>query len=87
MTSKPTISVIVIAQNEERNLGGLLGTLGWADEIVLVDGGSRDRTIEIARSFGARVYERPFDNFALQQNFALSLPASDWILSLDADER
>ena len=87
MMPKPTISVIVIAQDEERNLAGLLGTLGWVDEIVLVDGGSSDRTIEIARQFGAKVFVRPFDNFARQQNYALSLPASDWILSLDADER
>ena len=87
MTPKPTLSVIIIAQNEERNLPGLLRTLDWVDEIVLVDGGSSDRTIEIARSFGVRVFERPFDNFARQQNFALSLPSGDWVLSLDADER
>jgi glycosyltransferase involved in cell wall biosynthesis len=87
MTPKPTISVIIIAQNEERNLPGLLRTLGWVDEIVLVDGRSNDRTIKIARSFGARVFERPFDNFAQQQNYALSLPTGDWVLSLDADER
>lgn len=87
MTSQPSISVISIVLNEEQNLPGLLSRLGWADEVVVVDGGSRDATCEIARSFGARVYERPFDNFARQQNFALSLASGDWVLSLDADER
>ena len=87
MTPRPTIGAIIIAQNEERKLPGLLATLGWVDEIVLVDGGSADRTAAIARAAGARVFERPFDDFARQQNYALSLPASDWILSLDADER
>lgn len=84
---KPSVSVIIIAQNEERNLPGLLRTLDWPDEIVMVDGGSTDATVEIARSFGVKVFQRPFDNFARQQNYALSLPSGDWILSLDADER
>lgn len=84
---KPTVSVIIIAQNEERNLPGMLRALDWPDEIVMVDGGSTDATVEIARSFGVKVFERPFDNFARQQNYALSLPTGDWILSLDADER
>lgn len=87
MTSVPTISVICIALNEEHNLPGLLARIEWADEVVLVDGGSRDATCEIARSFGARVCQRPFDNFARQQNYALSLARGDWVLSLDADER
>ena len=87
MSPAPSISVICIALNEEHNLSGLLARLEWADEVVVVDGGSRDATCEIARSFGARVYQRPFDNFARQQNFALSLARGEWALSLDADER
>jgi glycosyltransferase involved in cell wall biosynthesis len=87
VTPAPTISVIIIAQNEERNLPGLLRALDWPDEIVLVDGGSTDATCEIARSFGVKVFERPFDNFARQQNYSLSLARGDWIISLDADER
>ncbi|HWB13262.1 MAG TPA: glycosyltransferase family 2 protein [Pirellulales bacterium] len=85
--SRPTISVICIVLNEEQNLPGLLAGLGWVDEVVVVDGGSRDGTRDIARRFGASVHERPFDNFANQQNYALSLARGDWILSLDADER
>lgn len=84
---RPTVSVIVIALNEERNLPGLLERLGFADEVVVVDGGSTDRTVAIARSFGVAVETRPFDTFAKQQNFALSLARGDWVLSLDADER
>ncbi|HVA47245.1 MAG TPA: glycosyltransferase family 2 protein [Pirellulales bacterium] len=87
MKPTPTISVISIVLNEEQNLPGLLKLVRWADEVVVVDGGSRDATREIARSFGARVYRRPFDNFARQQNFALGLARGDWVLSLDADER
>ncbi|HET6879246.1 MAG TPA: glycosyltransferase family 2 protein [Pirellulales bacterium] len=81
------MTVICIVLNEEHNLPGLLAGLSWADEVVVVDGGSHDGTLEIARASGARVYQRPFDNFARQQNFALSLAQGDWILSLDADER
>ncbi len=87
MTRRPTLSVTIIAQNEERNLPGLLATLTWPDEIVLVDGGSTDATVAIARSKGARVHTRPFDDFCRQQNHALSLATGDWVLSLDADER
>jgi glycosyltransferase involved in cell wall biosynthesis len=85
--NRPAISVICITLNEERNLPGLLDRLNWADEVVVVDGGSRDATCAVARSRGARVCQRPFDNFARQQNFALSLARGDWVLSLDADER
>jgi glycosyltransferase involved in cell wall biosynthesis len=84
---RPSLSVIVIALNEERNLPGLLDRLGFADEVVLVDGGSTDRTVAIARSYGAAVEVRSFDTFAQQQNFALSLARGAWVLSLDADER
>lgn len=87
MTGTPTLTILCIVLNEERNLPGLLAQLDWADDVVVVDGGSRDATVEIARRFGARVYQRPFDNFARQQNFALSLARGDWALSLDADER
>lgn len=83
----PSISVICIVLNEEQNLPGLLECVGWAHEVLVVDGGSQDATVEIARAAGAKIYQRPFDNFARQQNFALSLARGDWVLSLDADER
>src|SRR5271165_7533594 len=81
------LTVCIVAQNEERNLPRLLKSVqGIADEIVVVDGGSTDRTREIAREFGARVYERAFTDHADQKNFAAFLSSNDWIFLLDADE-
>jgi glycosyltransferase involved in cell wall biosynthesis len=83
----PSITAAVITLNEEQMLPGLLASLAWADEIVLVDGGSLDRTVELARAAGCRVAEHPFDTYARQRNRALGLAGGDWILSIDADER
>ena len=81
------LSVCVIAQNEQENLPRLLKSVeGLADEVVVVDGGSTDRTSEVAREFGAKVFPRAFTNFAEQKNFAASLASNDWIFLLDADE-
>ena len=82
----PLLSVAIITQNEERNLGRTLASVRWADEIVVVDSGSTDSTREIARSFGAQVIERDWTGFAAQKNFALAQCTGTWILSLDADE-
>src|SRR5271167_2864360 len=81
------LTVCIIAQNEEKNLPRVLQSVqGVADEIVVVDGGSTDRTRETAEEFGAKVYERTFTNHADQKNYAASLSANDWIFLLDADE-
>jgi glycosyltransferase involved in cell wall biosynthesis len=83
----PPITAILITYNEEADLSQSLESLrGMADEIVVVDSGSTDRTIEVARGAGARVEIRPFTNFAEQKNFAASLATHNWVLSLDADE-
>lgn len=82
----PSISVFIIALNEENNLGRCLRSVSWADEIVLVDSGSTDKTIEMAREYTDKVFSRKFTNYADQKNFALSLTAGPWCLSLDADE-
>lgn len=82
-----TISAAVIALNEQANLPGLLASLRWVDEIVVVDGGSRDDTFHIARRAGCHVVTRPMDTFARQRNFAADLASGDWVLSIDADER
>lgn len=77
----------MIARNEEANLPRTLEALRWADEIVIVDSGSTDRTPEIAASFGARhSFNRDFRGHAEQKNIAINLCLSDWILLLDADE-
>jgi glycosyltransferase involved in cell wall biosynthesis len=81
------LSVCIIAQNEQQNLPRLLQSAQpVADEIVLVDGGSADRTQEIARSAGAKVFFRAFTNHADQKNYAASLASNEWIFLLDADE-
>jgi hypothetical protein len=87
VTDRPTITAAIIAANEARNLEDLLPRLDWVDEIVVVDGGSSDRTARVARSHGARVRWRPFDTFAGQRNAALQSAAGDWVFSIDADER
>lgn len=82
----PLLSVAIVTLNEEVNLPRTLASVSWADEIVVVDSGSTDRTREIAHSFGARVLERPWAGFAAQKNFAIAQCSGQWILSLDADE-
>jgi glycosyltransferase involved in cell wall biosynthesis len=81
------LSAVVVAQDEARNLPGCLASLGFCDEVVVVDGGSRDQTRDLARAAGARVVERPFDHFAAQHEHGLAQAAGPWILSIDADER
>ncbi|MFC6646976.1 glycosyltransferase family 2 protein [Granulicella cerasi] len=82
----PLLSVAIITLNEEENLGRTLASVAWADEIIVVDSGSTDRTVEIARSYGAQVIERCWPGFAAQKNFAIGQCSGTWVLSLDADE-
>ncbi|HXG94523.1 MAG TPA: glycosyltransferase family 2 protein [Blastocatellia bacterium] len=81
------ISAIVITFNEERNIADALRSLKWADEIIVVDSQSTDRTVEIARGFTDKVITREWPGYSAQKNFAASQAAHDWIFSLDADER
>jgi glycosyltransferase involved in cell wall biosynthesis len=82
------LSAAVIARDEERLLGGCLDSLAFADErMVLVDARTADRTREVARLGGARVYERAFETFAAQRDAALGLARGEWVLFVDADER
>lgn len=87
MKGPVTITAAVIALNEQANVPGLVRSLAWADEMVLIDGGSDDGTPEIARRLGCKVVEHPFDNFAAQRNRAIRHASGDWVLSIDADER
>jgi glycosyltransferase involved in cell wall biosynthesis len=80
------ISATIITYNEERNVPRAIESLRCADEIVVVDSGSSDRTLELAEKLGARVVESPWAGYTKQKNFAAEQAANDWILSLDADE-
>ncbi len=82
------LSVIVIARNEERDLPACLASVaGLAAEIVLVDSGSTDRTLDIARAAGAKVLHREWEGYGKQKQAALDAAAGPWVLNLDADER
>lgn len=81
------ISVVVLTRNEEDNIGPCLQTLQWADEVLVLDSFSDDGTTEIARRMGAEVYQRRFDNWAIQRNRGLELASKEWVFFVDADER
>lgn len=80
------ISGVLITRNEERNLPRALASLAFCDEIIVVDSGSTDRTLDLAAKLGARVEHRAWSGYADQKNFAAQQASHDWILSLDADE-
>ena len=82
----PLLSVAIITKNEEANLARTLASVQFADEIIVVDSASTDRTVEIARSFNAIVYDEPWQGFAASKNSAIAKCTGTWILSLDADE-
>jgi len=82
------ISAVVLTKNEEKNIKECLEGLGFCDEVIVVDDNSDDRTREIAKEFGARVFVRALDgDFAAQRNYALRQAQGDWALFVDADER
>ena len=83
----PKLSVTIITRDEEQDIGAALASVAWADEIVVVDSGSTDRTVEIARRATNRVVIRDWPGYVEQKNFAAAQASHDWILSLDADER
>lgn len=82
-----SIAVIVITKNEEHNVSQCLQSVQWADEIIVVDSESRDKTVEIARTFTPKVYIKPWLGFAAAKSFGLQECTSEWVLWLDADER
>jgi glycosyltransferase involved in cell wall biosynthesis len=82
-----SLSVVVITKNEEAVIRRCLGSVAWADEIVVVDSGSTDRTLEICRELGAKVHVTPdWPGPGSQRNRAIDLAGGEWILALDADE-
>jgi glycosyltransferase involved in cell wall biosynthesis len=85
-STRQTLSVAIITLNEEQNLARTLSSVQFADEIIVVDSGSTDRTIEIARDYEAKVFFEPWKGFASQKNSAIEKCSGTWVLSLDADE-
>src|SRR5436305_6499471 len=80
------ITATIITLNEERNIARAIGSLRCCDEILIVDSGSVDRTVELAQNLGVRVMEAGWLGYAAQKNWAAEQASNDWILSLDADE-
>ena len=87
MNQKLPLSVAIITKNESKNLSDCLASVNFADQIVVVDSGSTDNTVDIATSFGCVVFIEPWHGFGLQKQFALDKCINPWILLLDADER
>jgi hypothetical protein len=85
--SRETVTACVIATDEEARLPAALRSVAFCDEVIVVDGGSRDGTIAAARAGGAEVIENPWPGFGAQRNVAIDHATSDWILEIDADER
>lgn len=81
------ISATVITFNEERNIAAALESLSWADEIIVVDSESTDKTTEIARRFTDSIFVRPWPGYSAQKNFAADQCRYDWVFNLDADEQ
>lgn len=84
----PRLAVLILTFNEEIHIADCIKSVDFADEVVVIDSGSTDKTAEIARALGAKVVFHPMnEGFAAQRNFALTCTDADWVLYLDADER
>lgn len=83
----PGLSVYILAYNEETKIAAALQSISWADEIIVADSGSTDRTIDIAKQYNAHIVNIPFEGFGRLRNKAVAACSNEWILSLDADER
>ena len=81
------LSVIIITLNEEKNIQDCLLSVAWADEIVVVDSQSTDRTVELAEKYTDKVYVTEWMGYSANKNYALEMTTNEWILWLDADER
>ncbi len=86
-TNKLNISAVIITLNEAENISEAINSVKWADEIIVVDSGSADETVNLAKAAGAKVFKHSWEGYAAQKNLANGKAKSEWILSLDADER
>ena len=83
---RATISAYIISKNEENNIARAIGSVLWMDEVIVLDSGSTDKTVDIAEKLGAKVSQAPFRNFVEQKNRAMDLCSGEWDFNLDADE-
>lgn len=83
---KIKISCVIITFNEEENISRSLESVAWCDEIVVVDSGSIDRTLDICKEFDCKIFHNEFEGYGEQKRYAVSKANNDWILSIDADE-
>jgi glycosyltransferase involved in cell wall biosynthesis len=84
---RPSLACVVITKNEETNIQECLASVMWATERIVVDAESTDRTADLARADGAKVFVRPWPGFGAQKNYGIDQVSSEWILIVDADER
>ena len=82
----PRLSVVIITRNEEKRITRCLQSVQWADEIIVLDSGSTDRTVEICKRWTPHVYETDWPGYGVQKNRGIARATGDWILSIDADE-
>jgi glycosyltransferase involved in cell wall biosynthesis len=82
-----TIAAVIITRDEEKNIADCLESVRWADELIVVDAESHDRTVEVAKRYTPRVFVRPWPGYGPQKNFGIDQAGAEWILVVDADER
>jgi len=82
-----SVSVVIVTFNEERNIKLCLESARWADEIIIVDAYSSDKTLSMVREFTDKIYQRPWEGFGIQKNYAMKKATCPWIFILDSDER
>ena len=87
VTRQPSLACVIITKNEEANIQDCLASVNWTTERIVVDAESTDRTAELARAAGAKVFVRPWPGFGAQKNYGMDQVSSEWILIVDADER
>ncbi len=87
MSESNSLSIALVVKNEERNIRECLTSAKWADEIIVVDAYSSDHTVEIAREFTDKIYQRQWEGFGIQKNFCMKQATCSWVFILDCDER
>lgn len=81
------ITAVILTKNEEDRIKTCLESVKWVDEIIIIDSYSQDKTVEIAKKFGAKIFQREFDNYVNQKNWAAEKVSGEWVIYIDADER